>query len=335
MSEATPTLLVEDLQTHFFTKDGVAKAVDGVSFTVNSGEVMGLVGESGSGKSVTGFSIIGLVDPPGQVVGGEIRFNGEDLRQADEERLRDLRGNRIAMIFQDPMMTLNPVLRIDTQMIETILAHEQVDQDSARARARDALGQVGIPSPEERLKAYPHQFSGGMRQRVAIAIALLNRPDLIIADEPTTALDVTIQAQILHEVQKLCRQTGTALIWITHDLAVVAGLADHLCVMYAGRMVETGRVDDVIDRPLHPYTHGLIGSVPSQNRRGRRLTQIPGMTPSLLSLPVGCAFRSRCDRADNACRREPPITEPLAGRGIRCFHPHIGSADETAGEGAA
>ena len=335
MSEATPTLLVEDLQTHFFTKDGVAKAVDGVSFTVNSGEVMGLVGESGSGKSVTGFSIIGLVDPPGQVVGGEIRFNGEDLRQADEERLRDLRGNRIAMIFQDPMMTLNPVLRIDTQMIETILAHEQVDQATARARARDALGQVGIPSPEERLKAYPHQFSGGMRQRVAIAIALLNRPDLIIADEPTTALDVTIQAQILHEVQKLCRQTGTALIWITHDLAVVAGLADHLCVMYAGRMVETGRVDDVIDRPLHPYTHGLIGSVPSQNRRGRRLTQIPGMTPSLLSLPAGCAFRSRCDRADHDCYREPPITEPLAGRGIRCFHPHVGSAEEAAGEGAA
>jgi peptide/nickel transport system ATP-binding protein len=174
-----------------------------------------------------------------------------------------------------------------------------------------------------------------MRQRVAIAIALLNRPDLIIADEPTTALDVTIQAQILHEVQKLCRQTGTALMWITHDLAVVAGLADHLCVMYAGRMVETGRVDDVIDRPLHPYTHGLIGSVPSQNRRGRRLTQIPGMTPSLLSLPVGCAFRSRCERAGHACHKEPPITEPLAGRGIRCFHPHLGSAEDAAGEGAA
>ena len=332
MGDDTPTLQVKDLQTHFFTKDGVAKAVDGVSFTVDRGQIMGLVGESGSGKSVTGFSIIGLVDPPGRVVGGEIRFNGEDLRQAEAERLRDLRGNRIAMIFQDPMMTLNPVLRIDTQMIETILAHERVDQATARARARDALGQVGIPSPEERLKAYPHQFSGGMRQRVAIAIALLNRPDLIIADEPTTALDVTIQAQILHEVQKLCRQTGTALIWITHDLAVVAGLADHICVMYAGRMVETGRVDDVIDRPLHPYTHGLIGSVPSQNRRGRRLTQIPGMTPSLLSLPVGCAFRSRCERAGHACHKEPPITEPLAGRGIRCFHPHLGSTDEAAGE---
>ena len=295
---------------------------------------MGLVGESGSGKSVTGFSIIGLVDPPGRVVGGEILFNGEDLRRAEEERLRDLRGNRIAMIFQDPMMTLNPVLRIDTQMTETILAHERVDRETARARARDALGQVGIPAPEERLRAYPHQFSGGMRQRVAIAIALLNRPELIIADEPTTALDVTIQAQILHEVQKLCRQTGTALIWITHDLAVVAGLADHLCVMYAGRMVETGRVDDVIDRPLHPYTHGLIGSVPSRNRRGRRLTQIPGMTPSLLSLPVGCAFRARCARADHACRAAPPVTEPLAGRGIRCFHPYVGTPDEAAGEGA-
>ena len=333
MAEA-PTLKVRDLQTHFFTKDGVAKAVDGVSFTVARGEIMGLVGESGSGKSVTGFSIIGLVDPPGRVIGGEILFNGEDLRRAEEERLRDLRGNRIAMIFQDPMMTLNPVLRIDTQMTETILAHERVDRETARARARDALGQVGIPAPEERLKAYPHQFSGGMRQRVAIAIALLNRPELIIADEPTTALDVTIQAQILHEVQKLCRQTGTALIWITHDLAVVAGLADHLCVMYAGRMVETGRVDDVIDRPLHPYTHGLIGSVPSQNRRGRRLTQIPGMTPSLLSLPVGCAFRTRCDRADHACRAAPPVTEPLAGRGIRCFHPRLGTPDEAAGEAA-
>ena len=329
MSEAT--LRVEDLQTHFFTKDGVAKAVDGVSFTVGRGEIMGLVGESGSGKSVTGFSLIGLVDPPGRVVGGEILFRGEDLRSAGEERLRDLRGNRIAMIFQDPMMTLNPVLRIDTQMIETIEAHEEVDKETARARARDALGQVGIPSPEERLKAYPHQFSGGMRQRVAIAIALLNRPDLIIADEPTTALDVTIQAQILHEVQKLCRQTGTALIWITHDLAVVAGLADHLCVMYAGRIVETGLVDDVIDRPLHPYTRGLIGSVPSQNRRGRRLTQIPGMTPSLLSLPEGCAFRARCDRADGACSAEPGITEPLAGRAIRCFHPHVGSAPKAPG----
>ncbi|MCG8354700.1 MAG: ABC transporter ATP-binding protein, partial [Kiloniellales bacterium] len=254
MASRTATLAVEELSTHFFTRAGVAKAVDGVSFSVARGEVLGLVGESGSGKSVTGFSIIGLVDPPGRVVSGRVLFEGEDLVTANEERLRALRGNRVAMIFQDPMMTLNPVLRVDTQMIETIQAHEEADRESARRRARDTLGLVGIPSPEERLRAYPHQLSGGMRQRVAIAIALLNRPSLIIADEPTTALDVTIQGQILSEVQKLCRQTGTALIWITHDLAVVAGLAQKICVMYAGRIVESGPIDDVLDRPLHPYT---------------------------------------------------------------------------------
>ena len=237
--------------------------------------------------------------------------------------MRQLRGDRIAMIFQDPMMTLNPVLRIDTQMIETILAHERIDRETARQRARDALGQVGIPSPDERLRAYPHQFSGGMRQRVAIAIALLNKPDLIIADEPTTALDVTIQGQILYEAQKLCRETGTALIWITHDLAVVAGLADKICVMYAGKIVEQGSVDDVLDRPVHPYTVGLIGSVPSHNRRGQRLAQIPGMTPSLLNLPPGCAFRARCPRASGICEQEPRLDEPMVGRKVRCFHPHL------------
>ena len=319
-----PTLAVENLETHFFTKAGVAKAVDGVSFSVNRGEVMGLVGESGSGKSVTGFSIIGLVDPPGKVVGGRVLYQGENLLEFDEERLRNLCGNRIAMIFQDPMMTLNPVLRIDTQMIETIQAHDPgVSRDDAHQRSRDALGQVGIPSPDERLMAYPHQFSGGMRQRVAIAIALLNKPDLIIADEPTTALDVTIQGQILFEAQKLCRETGTALIWITHDLAVVAGLADQICVMYAGRVVEQGVIDDVLDHPVHPYTRGLLGSVPGHNTRGHRLFQIPGMTPSLLNLPVGCAFQSRCTSADEACHAEPEIAEPVAGRKVRCFHPHL------------
>ena len=323
MTADTPTLDVRGLKTHFFTKLGVVKAVDGIDFTVRRGEIMGLVGESGSGKSVTGFSVIGLVDPPGRVVEGEIRFEGEDLVNADEERLRQLRGNRVAMIFQDPMMTLNPVLRIDTQMIETVQAHNDVDRETARQQARDALGQVGIPSPDERLQAYPHQFSGGMRQRVAIAIALINKPELIIADEPTTALDVTIQGQILYEVQKLCRETGTALIWITHDLAVVAGLADRICVMYAGRVVEKGAVDDVLDHPTHPYTRGLIGSVPSHNQRGRRLTQIPGMTPSLLNLQPGCAFRARCPRADEACMAEPGISEPVAGREVRCFHPHV------------
>ncbi|MCF3627711.1 ABC transporter ATP-binding protein [Thalassospiraceae bacterium LMO-SO8] len=324
MTDGAPTLQVDNLETHFFTKDGVAKAVDGVSFSVGRGEIMGLVGESGSGKSVTGFSILGLVDPPGRVVGGRVLFQGRDLLTLDPEGLRQLRGNRIAMIFQDPMMTLNPVLRVDTQMIETVRAHDaSVSNDEARARARDALGQVGIPSPDERLKAYPHQFSGGMRQRVAIAIALLNKPDLIIADEPTTALDVTIQGQILYEAQKLCRETGTALIWITHDLAVIAGLADRISVMYAGRIVEQGDLGDVLDRPVHPYTRGLLGSVPGHNTRGKRLYQIPGMTPSLLNLPRGCAFKDRCPHGDMACDVAPEITTPLPGRAVRCAHPQL------------
>ena len=326
MSDAPELLVIENLHTHFFMKSGVIKAVDDVSFTVNKGEVLGLVGESGSGKSVTGFSILGLVDPPGRIVSGRILFHGRDIVPLSEDHWRALRGSRIAMIFQDPMMTLNPVLRIDTQMIEAILAHEKVDRQTARRRARDALGLVGIASPDERLRAYPHQFSGGMRQRVAIAIALMNKPDLIIADEPTTALDVTIQSQILYEAQKLCRETGTALIWITHDLTVVAGLADHICVMYAGRIVEQGSINDVLDRPLHPYTSGLIDSVPSRNKRGSTLYQIPGMTPSLLNLPEGCAFRERCPRADNVCLVNPETTRPVPGRRIRCFYPLLSEA---------
>jgi peptide/nickel transport system ATP-binding protein len=244
--------------------------------------------------------------------------------------MRNLRGNRIAMIFQDPMMTLNPVLRVDTQMIETVLAHRKVSREEARQRARDALGMVGIPSPDERLKSYPHQFSGGMRQRVAIAIALLHEPDLIVADEPTTALDVTIQGQILAEVQKLAATTGTSLIWITHDLSVVAGLADDIAVMYAGRIVEKGPVSDVLDAPLHPYTAGLIGSVPSRNRRGEPLRQIPGMTPSLLNLPPGCAFRTRCPRAAEACLAEPAIRDLLPGREVRCFRPMNETTEQAA-----
>jgi peptide/nickel transport system ATP-binding protein len=327
---SAPLLEVRNLRTYFFTRAGVVKAVDDVSFSVDRGKVLGLVGESGSGKSVTGFSLIGLVDPPGRVVGGQILFKGRDLTRAGEEELRALRGDRIAMIFQDPMMTLNPVLRIDTQMIETVLAHRKVSREEARQRARDALGMVGIPSPEERLKAYPHQFSGGMRQRVAIAIALLNEPELIIADEPTTALDVTIQGQILAEVQKLAATTGTALIWITHDLSVVAGLADDIAVMYAGRIVEQGPVAEVLDAPLHPYTAGLIGSVPSRNKRGEPLRQIPGMTPSLLNLPPGCAFRNRCPRAAGACMAEPEIREIRAGREVRCFRPITEPAERAA-----
>ncbi|MCP4110690.1 MAG: ABC transporter ATP-binding protein [Desulfobacteraceae bacterium] len=321
MNNNTDPLAVENLRTYFFTKSGVVKAVDDVSFSVGKAQVLGIVGESGSGKSVTGFSILGIVDPPGRIAGGQIRFRGQDITKLPEKEMRSLRGSRIAMIFQDPMMTLNPVLRIDTQMIEAITAHEKVDQDTARQRARDALGQVGIASPDERLKAYPHQFSGGMRQRVAIAIALLNKPDLIIADEPTTALDVTIQSQILHEAQELCRKSGTSLIWITHDLTVVAGLADHICVMYAGRIVEQGKIDEVLDNPLHPYTEGLIGSVPSRNKRGQPLCQIPGMTPSLLNIPEGCAFRERCLRSDKACLKAPDVTCTPGGRKVRCIYP--------------
>jgi len=322
MSE--PVLTVEGLRTHFFTKAGVVKAVDDVSFTVERGQVLGLVGESGSGKSMTGYSLMGLIDPPGRIVAGRIILDGVDLRALSPEELRHMRGNRVAMIFQDPMMTLNPVLRIDVQMIEAILAHDDVSEASARIRAREALVKVGIASPDERLHAYPHQFSGGMRQRVAIAIALLNSPDLIIADEPTTALDVTIQGQILYEMQKLTHETGAALIWITHDLSVIAGLADRVCVMYAGRIVEDGSCDDVLARPAHPYTQGLLDSVPSNNERGHRLKQIPGMTPSLLELQPGCPFRVRCGYATAQCNASPEM-RPAGGVGqaVRCFHPLI------------
>ncbi|MEK7834996.1 MAG: ABC transporter ATP-binding protein, partial [Pseudomonadota bacterium] len=283
-----PVLTVENLKTYFFAKAGVVKAVDDVSFSVDAGRVLGLVGESGSGKSVTGFSIMGLVDAPGHIVSGRVLLEGENLRAKSDDAMRRLRGDRIATIFQDPMMPLNPVLRIDTQMIETVNAHRRVSAVQARDLARAALGRVGLPAPDERLAAYPHQLSGGMRQRVAIAIALLNNPRVIIADEPTTALDVTIQAQILFEVQKLARETGTALIWITHDLSVIAGLADEVCVMYAGRIVESGPTAELLDRPLHPYTAGLIASIPSRNERGKPLRQIPGMTPSLANLKPGC-----------------------------------------------
>jgi peptide/nickel transport system ATP-binding protein len=320
----TATLEVEGLQTWFFTRAGTLKAVDDVSFSVGAGEILGLVGESGSGKTVTGFSILGLVDPPGRIVGGHIRFKGREIANLPEAEMRRLRGARIAMIFQDPMMTLNPVLRIDTQMIEALQAHHRgMNGVEARRRAIEALAQVGIPSPEERLGQYPHQFSGGMRQRVAIAIAFLNEPDLIIADEPTTALDVTIQAQILFEAQKLCRERGTALIWVTHDLSVIAGLADEVCVMYAGKVVERGAVDAVLDAPLHPYTRGLISSVPSRNRRGAPLAQIPGIAPSPLKLPMGCSFRPRCPRADEACLAAPELTEQAPQRFARCFHAYI------------
>ncbi len=316
-----PVLEVTNLSTHFPTRAGVIKAVDGVSFTVARRQIVGLVGESGSGKSITGFSILGLVDPPGHVASGSIRFNGEELTTKSAKDMRMIRGRRIAMIFQDPMMTLNPVLSIGTQMIETVRAHEKVSYAEARARSRDTLGLVGIASPEERLDAYPHQFSGGMRQRVAIAISLLHRPDLIIADEPTTALDVTIQSQILFEIKRLAQEFGMSLIWISHDLGVVATLAERVMVMYAGRIVEAGPVEDVLTYPAHPYTVGLMNAVPAAVPRGEPLRPIPGMAPSPLSRPLGCAFRDRCARATEICATEPAIALANA-REWRCFHPH-------------
>jgi peptide/nickel transport system ATP-binding protein len=325
-------LVVEGLRTEFATRDGVLPAVADVSFELARGEVLGLVGESGSGKSVTGFSIMGLVDPPGRIAAGSIVFDGRELVGAGDEALRRLRGKRIAMIFQDPMMTLNPVLSIETQMVETVLAHDGLGRAAARERAIATLTQVGIASPAERLRQYPHQFSGGMRQRVAIAIAMLHRPDLIIADEPTTALDVTVQGQILYEMQKLVRESGTALIWITHDLAVVAGLADRIAVMYAGRIVEIGDAGDVLSAPRHPYTRGLLDSVPAATEPGRRLRQISGSTPSLARLGSGCAFAERCPRAHDACAAMPAAISS-GGRTVRCHAPLAATADavETGG----
>ncbi len=317
-----PVLSVRNLVTEFDTRAGTVTAVDGVSLDVGPGEVLGIVGESGSGKTITGFSILGLIDKPGRIAGGEVLLNGQDLRTLPEAAMQKLRGDRIAMIFQDPMMTLNPVLRIDTQMVETIRAHRDVSPARARDMAAEALGLVGIPSPVERLRTYPHEMSGGMRQRVVIAIALMLEPDLIIADEPTTALDVTIQSQILSEMQRLLAARKTALIWITHDLTVVAGLAHRVAVMYAGRIVETGPVDDLLDRPAHPYTQGLISSIPSSVPRGERLVPIKGMTPSLISLPRGCAFAPRCPRASETCHNARPEAEDISeARSLRCFHP--------------
>ena len=321
-----PVLWVDHLQTHFKTRQGVVRAVDGVSFALERGRVLGLVGESGSGKSMTGLSIMGLIDPPGQQVGGRVVLNGQDLSHYTPEQWRQVRGQRIAMIFQDPMVTLNPVLRIDTQMVEAVQAHAPVPREEALQRCKEALVKVGIAAPDERLKAYPHEFSGGMRQRIAIAIALLHQPEVIVADEPTTALDVTIQGQILFQMQKLCRESGTALIWITHDLSVVAGLADEVAVMYAGRIVEHGSTADVLERPRHPYTRGLIGSVPGLQPQGSRLSQIPGSAPTGVSRPAGCAFFPRCDRRSSRCEHNTPeLTQEAvqqARHGCACHHPH-------------
>ena len=317
-----PLLEVRNLATHFALNAGVLKAVDDVSFDLAAGETLGLVGESGSGKSVTGFSILGLVDPPGRIVAGSIRFEGRELVGLDPKAMRGLRGSRLAMVFQDPMTTLNPVLSIATQMRLAIAAHERVSRRAARERSVAVLNRVGIPEAERRIDAYPHQFSGGMRQRVAIAIALLNRPKLIICDEPTTALDVSIQAQILTEMRSLVAELGTALIWISHDLATVSSLARRILVMYAGRVVEQGPTAEVLAAPRHPYTRGLLLSLPAHGEPGRDLAQIPGSTPSLLDLPAGCAFRPRCAEAGDACSVAPPETmAPAGNRNWRCHYP--------------
>ena len=320
MTAGAPILQVNDLRTHFATRAGLVRAVDGVSFSVGRGEIVGLVGESGSGKSVTGFSLIGLVDPPGRIVSGSVQLDGTELVGLDDRAMRQVRGARIAMVFQDPMMTLNPVLTIGEQMRLALRAHERISRAAARDRAATALTRVGIPDARARLDAYPHQFSGGMRQRVAIAIALLHGCDVIIADEPTTALDVSIQAQILTEVRELARENGTALVWISHDLATVSTLASRILVMYAGRIVEQGPTGTVLGAPRHPYTEGLLRSLPAMAEPGMELDQIPGTTPSLLDLPEGCPFRPRCSRATEACTDQPVMTD-VEDRGWRCHNP--------------
>ena len=313
---------IVNLNTYFFTSNGIVKAVNGMNLNVSEGEILGLVGESGSGKTMTGYSILGLIDYPGRIVSGEILFKNQNLINLDNNRLRHLRGNRISMIFQDPMMTLNPVLRIDTQMIDTVIAHQKINYSTARKMALDILEKLGVDSPDHRLKSYPHELSGGMRQRVAIGISLINKPDLIIADEPTTALDVTIQSQIIYETKKLCKEIGTAIIWITHDLAVVAGLADRVCVMYAGRDVEQGNVNDVIDNPKHPYTKGLISSIPANNKRKEPLFQINGIPPSLMDTDDSCSFYNRCNKSKIKCKTEAINNYFVNDRSYRCFYPY-------------
>ena len=318
-------LQVRDLRTHFETRAGTIKAVDGISFTLERGEILGLVGESGSGKSVTGFSLIGLLDAPGRIAGGSVLFRGQELVGLPQAEMRKLRGKRIAMIFQDPAATLNPVLTIGQQMAMAVQAHGGGGEGAALALAERSLARVGIPDAAARLNAYPHEFSGGMRQRVAIAIALLHEPELIIADEPTTALDVSIQAQILAEMKTLAQESGTALIWISHDLAIVSSLADRVIVLYLGRIVEYGPVSDVLRAPLHPYTRGLLDSLPALAAPGQKLSQIPGSTPSPLNVPPGCPFAPRCSHADDLCRSEPP---PVGDErhGAFCHHPLAGAA---------
>ncbi len=320
-----PLLEVRDLQTRFFTVDGVVRAVNGISYSVARGECLAIVGESGSGKTVGVLSILRLIaSPPGRITGGRVLFRGQDLLTLDGPALRQVRGGEISVIFQDPMTSLNPVMRVGDQITEHLRAHQRLTRRASRARAAELLAQVGIPAPERRLGDYPHQFSGGMRQRVMIAMALACRPKLIIADEPTTALDVTIQAQIVELVKRLQVEHGTAVIWISHDLGVVARLADRVAVMYAGHIVEIAPVDALYARPAHPYTAGLLASLPRIDGVRERLKAIGGLPPSLSDAAQGCPFRPRCGAATAQCAaRNPALAEVAPDHSVACWHDRI------------
>ncbi len=299
-----PLLSVRDLIVEFPTRAGLLRAVDEVSFDIAPGEVLGVVGESGAGKSLTGAAIIGLLEPPGRVAGGEIVFDGQRIDNLGNDHMRELRGKRISMIFQDPLTSLNPLYRVGEQLVETIQTHLPLYGKKARKRAIELLDEVGIPAPETRIDGYPHQFSGGMRQRVVIALALAAEPDLIIADEPTTALDVSVQAQIIDLLKSLCQEHGTAVMLITHDMGVIAETADRVAVMYAGQIAEIGNARDLIKSPKHPYSVGLMNSIPSLTGEEDRLVQIPGSMPRLNAIPPGCSFHPRCSRAFDPCMRK-------------------------------
>ncbi len=318
-----PLLEVKNLKTHFFSDKGVARAVDNVSFEVFEGETLAIVGESGCGKSVTALSVMGLIpQPPGKIVNGSINFDGRDLLSISEKEMRKIRGNKISMIFQEPMTSLNPSFTVGSQIAEVITLHQKLKKKEAMGRAIELLQQVKIPSPENRVNDYPHQMSGGMRQRVMIAIALACQPRLIIADEPTTALDVTIQAQIIELMEQLSETTGAAILLITHDLGVVAESSKNVVVMYAGRVVEKGSVKDIFNNPLHPYTAGLMASIPgiAMNRKqGERLDTIKGTVPSLYSLPKGCKFSERCNKAFDRCFIKEPEIRQIKSQQVRCW----------------
>ena len=314
-------LSVNNLEVVFPLMSGSVSAIRDVSFTLEQGERIGIVGESGAGKSVSAFAILNLISKPGYLAGGSILFEGNDLASLDEEAMRRIRGNKISMIFQDPMMTLNPVLTIGTQMIETILAHRRMSRRQARSIALEKLQAVQIPSAKTRLDQYPHELSGGMRQRVIIAIALLSDPQIIIADEPTTALDVTIQAEILELLLRLCNDFAVGLILITHDLGVVSEVTQRVLVMYAGRIIEQGPTQEVIAAPMHPYTQGLIGALPEKAQAGQPLNQIPGVMPSLQAIPSGCPFHPRCQYAKEICTQKLPPLSPDSTRTVACHFP--------------